>query len=91
MLLSAFLVAWGAEAAQFLISQGVRSDLLSAKGFGDADPIASNDTPAGRAQNRRVELSLAGPDAPSPNYAPPSGPYPPPRELPRPGDGKTDE
>jgi chemotaxis protein MotB len=42
----------------FLISQGVKPDLISAKGFGDADPIASNDTTQGRAQNRRVELSV---------------------------------
>ena len=42
----------------FLITQGVKPDLISAKGFGDADPVASNDTPQGRAQNRRVELSV---------------------------------
>lgn len=46
---------------QFLISQGVRPELLSARGFGDANPVASNATAAGRAKNRRVELSLAGP------------------------------
>src|SRR5215813_1916836 len=45
---------------QFMISQGVNPSLVSARGFGDADPVASNDTPAGRAQNRRVELTLAG-------------------------------
>ena len=44
---------------QFLISQGVDPTLVSARGYGEADPDASNDTPAGRAQNRRVELSLA--------------------------------
>ena len=44
----------------FMVSQGVRQDLVSAQGFGDADPIASNDTADGRAQNRRVELTLAG-------------------------------
>src|SRR6516165_4715845 len=42
----------------FLITQGVKPDLISAKGFGDADPVASNDTPQGRSQNRRVELSV---------------------------------
>jgi len=42
----------------FLISQSVKPDLISAKGFGDADPVATNDTPQGRAQNRRVELSV---------------------------------
>ncbi|MGO9633777.1 MAG: OmpA family protein [Steroidobacteraceae bacterium] len=44
---------------QYLISQGVKPDLVSAQGFGEADPVASNDTPAGRAQNRRVELTVA--------------------------------
>jgi chemotaxis protein MotB len=43
---------------QFLISQGVKPDLVSARGFGDASPVAPNDTAQGRAQNRRVELSL---------------------------------
>lgn len=46
---------------QFLISQGVKSDLVSAKGFGDADPVAPNTTAQGRAKNRRVELSLVAP------------------------------
>lgn len=44
---------------QFLISQGVRPELVSAHGYGEADPVASNSTAAGRAQNRRVELTLA--------------------------------
>jgi chemotaxis protein MotB len=45
---------------QYLIAQGVNPNLVSAHGFGEADPVASNDTPEGRAQNRRVELTLAG-------------------------------
>jgi chemotaxis protein MotB len=45
----------------FLISQGVKPDLVMAVGHGEADPIATNSTPAGRAQNRRVELALAPP------------------------------
>lgn len=44
---------------QYMTSQGVKQDLVSAHGFGDADPVASNETPAGRAQNRRVELTIA--------------------------------
>jgi chemotaxis protein MotB len=44
---------------EFLISQGVNPNLVEAHGFGEADPIASNDTAKGRAQNRRVELTLA--------------------------------
>jgi chemotaxis protein MotB len=47
--------------ANFLVSQGVNPNLVSAQGRGDADPVAPNDTPQGRAQNRRVELTLAGP------------------------------
>jgi chemotaxis protein MotB len=44
----------------FMTSQGVNANLVSAQGFGEADPVASNDTEEGRAQNRRVELTLAG-------------------------------
>jgi len=40
----------------YFISQGIPAERLSAKGFGSAQPAAPNDTPAGRAQNRRVEL-----------------------------------
>jgi chemotaxis protein MotB len=43
---------------QFLISQDLNPSLVLSKGFGDADPVASNATPEGRAKNRRVELSL---------------------------------
>jgi chemotaxis protein MotB len=49
---------------QYLISQGVKPDFISARGFGEAEPIASNDTAQGRAQNRRVELTLAGQTSP---------------------------
>ena len=45
---------------QYLISQGVKADLVAAQGLGDASPVAPNDTAQGRAQNRRVELSLVG-------------------------------
>ena len=45
---------------QYLISQGLKPDLVQAKGYGDTNPIASNDTAQGRAKNRRVELTLAG-------------------------------
>ncbi len=42
----------------YLVSQGVNPATLTAQGMGEADPVASNDTPQGRAQNRRVELTL---------------------------------
>jgi chemotaxis protein MotB len=46
---------------EYMISQGVKPDLVEAKGMGEADPVASNDTEQGRSQNRRVELTLASP------------------------------
>ena len=46
---------------QYLISQGVKPELVSAQGYGDSDSVAPNTTPKGRAQNRRVEISLASP------------------------------
>jgi chemotaxis protein MotB len=45
---------------EYLISQGFSPDLVLAKGWGDANPVASNDTAEGRTQNRRVELTVAG-------------------------------
>src|SRR5262245_27197046 len=41
---------------QWLIKCGISPSRLSAKGFGEANPVASNATPEGRAQNRRTEL-----------------------------------
>lgn len=40
----------------YLVSQGVRSGRIEAVGFGESQPIASNDTPEGRQLNRRVEI-----------------------------------
>jgi len=40
----------------FLVNKGVSAARLTTKGFGMADPVASNSTPEGRAQNRRVDL-----------------------------------
>jgi outer membrane protein OmpA-like peptidoglycan-associated protein len=44
----------------YLVSQSVVSDNVSAQGFGKTDPVADNSTDAGRAQNRRVELVVSG-------------------------------
>ena len=46
--------------ANYLISQGVKPDLISAHAFGETRPVASNDTPEGRAKNRRVDITLTG-------------------------------
>lgn len=42
----------------YLISEGVASARISAIGFGETMPVASNATEAGRAQNRRVEVEI---------------------------------
>ena len=48
-----------AEAVQaYLVSKGVGSSNLTAKGYGEADPIASNKTTEGRALNRRVQFQV---------------------------------
>jgi outer membrane protein OmpA-like peptidoglycan-associated protein len=44
--------------ARWLLARGVSLDRLVAVGHGQADPVASNDTPEGRDRNRRVELHL---------------------------------
>jgi outer membrane protein OmpA-like peptidoglycan-associated protein len=44
----------------YLIAQGIQTSAVSTKGFGMSQPVASNDTAAGRQQNRRVELVVAG-------------------------------
>jgi outer membrane protein OmpA-like peptidoglycan-associated protein len=44
----------------YFVQQGISSSAVEAHGFGKTAPIASNDTPEGRQQNRRVELILSG-------------------------------
>ncbi|MCU0643536.1 MAG: OmpA family protein, partial [bacterium] len=41
---------------QYLVSKGVEQSRLTAAGYGKKDPVASNATPEGRAQNRRIEF-----------------------------------
>lgn len=43
---------------EYLVSAGVKASNLMAKGFGEEQPVATNDTSAGRAENRRVELRM---------------------------------
>ena len=42
---------------QYLVTKGIDGGRLDAAGFGATKPVASNDTPLGRAANRRVELA----------------------------------
>jgi outer membrane protein OmpA-like peptidoglycan-associated protein len=42
----------------YLTSQGVKAEKLRALGRGEANPVASNETPEGRANNRRVEIVI---------------------------------
>ncbi|MDX2171494.1 MAG: OmpA family protein [Bacteroidota bacterium] len=43
---------------EYLVNNGVRSSQVTSNGFGSSKPIASNETPEGRKQNRRVEFIL---------------------------------
>jgi outer membrane protein OmpA-like peptidoglycan-associated protein len=50
-----------AEAVRdYFVQQGISSEAVIASGFGKTAPVASNDTPEGRQQNRRVEIVLSG-------------------------------
>lgn len=46
-----------------LVSRGVKAEVLTSKGFGPEKPIADNNTPEGKEQNRRVEFLIVDPAA----------------------------
>ncbi len=50
----------GSSVRDYLTQQGMQPGSVSTKGFGKTQPIATNDTAAGRQQNRRVELVISG-------------------------------
>jgi outer membrane protein OmpA-like peptidoglycan-associated protein len=43
---------------EYFVAKGVAAEQLTAKGYGESQPIADNGTAEGRAQNRRVELRI---------------------------------
>jgi len=43
---------------QYLIKKGISANRIKAVGYGDTQPIATNDTPQGRAKNRRIEVRV---------------------------------
>ena len=49
-----------ATVRDFVVQQGIAFNAVSAHGFGQTMPIASNDTASGRQRNRRVEMIVAG-------------------------------
>jgi outer membrane protein OmpA-like peptidoglycan-associated protein len=49
-----------ASVRDYLVQQGVSTNSVSAKGFGNSLPVATNDNSTGRQQNRRVELLVSG-------------------------------
>jgi outer membrane protein OmpA-like peptidoglycan-associated protein len=49
-----------ASVRTYLVDSGIASNAIGTAGFGETMPVASNDTPTGRQQNRRVELIVSG-------------------------------
>ena len=43
---------------QYLVESGIAAKRLTGKGYGESKPVASNDTPEGRALNRRAEFTI---------------------------------
>jgi outer membrane protein OmpA-like peptidoglycan-associated protein len=62
-----------------LVAGGVDASKISAEGFGESQPVASNDTPAGKQQNRRVEIVIVGAGTVADAVQPPTGGTPPPQ------------
>jgi outer membrane protein OmpA-like peptidoglycan-associated protein len=50
----------GSAVRDYLTQQGIQQSSVTTKGFGKTQPIATNETPVGRQQNRRVELVISG-------------------------------
>jgi outer membrane protein OmpA-like peptidoglycan-associated protein len=50
----------GSSVRDYLTGQGMATGSVTSRGFGKTQPVVSNETAAGRQQNRRVELVISG-------------------------------
>lgn len=58
------LSQWRADwVRSFLVERGIAAERVQAEGYGDSDPIADNDTPAGQEENRRLVVRILNFDA----------------------------
>lgn len=51
-----------ASVSNYIVAQGIGSERIVREGFGEVDPVATNDTEEGRQQNRRVEIVIVAND-----------------------------
>ncbi len=63
-----------ASVTEYLVGRGVTADRLTNKGYGEASPVADNNTPDGRELNRRVELKVMDSGAAPVEAAPAAAP-----------------
>ena len=47
------------EVVEYIVGKGIDRERLEARGYGDTQPVATNDTEEGRQRNRRVEIKIA--------------------------------
>lgn len=47
-----------ASVRDYMVSQGIKPDMVAARGMGEQNPVAPNTSASGRAKNRRVEISV---------------------------------
>lgn len=61
-----------ASVVKYLTSKGIAADRMTSAGYGEAQPVADNETDEGRELNRRVELKIVGSSAPAPGTEAPA-------------------
>lgn len=77
-----------ASVAKWLTDKGIKKERLESQGYGLEQPIDTNDTPEGRANNRRVQFNIVSKDEslkkPAPEKKPDAAPAPAPAPAPKP-------